>query len=310
MRRREKMKMPKQIVKIIYQDGDIIVIDKASGVSVTKDRTGSPQLLDLLRHQIDRQTATQLRLVHRLDKDTSGIVLLAKNKKAQTALCRMFENKLVKKTYLALVRGAAAQTSGTIDLPLLPDPKEPNRMCTAKKGKKAVTEWRLLADFGTVKLLTVYPLTGRTHQIRVHLSAVGLPLAIDPLYSSAKPLYLSEFKTDYRLGKGRDEIPLIERLTLHAYQIVIPAQNVLDAAAGAKITFSPVTPAQPAQSGLVLTNIEGVEGAEIQTCCFIAPLDKKFAATLKMLTKHNAHGLAAWTDPDCFSAIIRAQQLV
>jgi len=272
---------------MIYQDGDIIVIDKPTGVSVTKDRTGSPQLLDLLKSQIDPESIKRLRLVHRLDKDTSGILLLAKNKQAQTIYCRMFENKLIQKTYLALVRGATTQASGTIELPLLPDPKEPNCMCIAKKGKKAVTEWRLLADFGTVKLLAVCPLTGRTHQIRVHLSAVGLPLAVDPLYSSAKPLYLSEFKTDYRLAKGKEEIPLIERLTLHAYQIQVPLVT---------------QPGEPAHLAPGLTG--GLPD------CFIAPLDKKFAATLKMLTKHNAKGQSAWLNSDSFNVILTARQVV
>jgi len=274
--------MPKTTIEIIYQNQDIIVIDKPTGVSVTKDRTGSPQLLDLLKSQIDAEGIKGLRLVHRIDKDTSGLLLLAKNKQAQAIYCRMFEDKLIHKTYLALARGPTTQTKGVIDLPLLPDPKEPNRMCVAKKGKKAVTKWRLLADFGTVKLLAVYPVTGRTHQIRVHLSAVGLPLAIDPIYSSLRPLYLSDFKPDYRLGKGREEIPLIERLTLHAYQIVIPPQPALSEA----------------------------EGAGIQPYSFIAPLDKKFAATLKMLTKHNPKGPAAWINPDSFNVILAAQQVV
>jgi 23S rRNA-/tRNA-specific pseudouridylate synthase len=148
-----------------------------------------------------------------------------------------------------------------------------------KKGKRAVTKWKLLADFGTVKLLAVYPHTGRTHQIRVHLSAVGLPLTIDPIYSSSRLLYLSEFKTDYHLGKDKEEIPLIERLTLHAYQLVIP-HSVPD----------------------------GTAQAGIQARIFIAPLDKKFAATVKMLTKHNPNGNNAWLNIDYLSIILSARQ--
>ncbi len=276
-------------IEIFYQDKDIIVLSKPSGVSVTRDRTGSPQLLDVLKHQINAEDISRLRLVHRLDKDTSGLFLLARNKQTQTIYCRMFEDKQILKTYLAIVRGPVTQTSGTIDLPLIPNRHQPNRMCIAKrKGKKAVTEWKLLADFGRLKLLAVHPLSGRTHQIRVHLSAVGLPLAIDPFYSTSRPLYLSEFKADYRLGKGKEEKPLIERLTLHAYQLVIPAQ--------------------PALSEPVLSNIEGVEGARIQSRIFVAPLDKKFAATLKMLTRHNPKGDKAWENIDYYNAIIAAKK--
>jgi 23S rRNA pseudouridine1911/1915/1917 synthase len=258
--------MSKAKVEIIYQDDDILVVNKPAGISVTKDRRGTTQLKDLL--------GAQLRLVHRLDKDTSGVMLLAKNVQAQTRFTAYFEKREVKKTYLALVTGFIHDPQGTIDAPLTRDPKNPALMCIArKKGKTAVTNWQLLADFGRVALLAAEPLTGRTHQIRVHLSSVNLPLAIDPLYGSSQPLFLSEFKSEYRLGKFQTEKPLIERLTLHAYQLVIPAQ------------------------------------AGIHPNCFIGRLDKKFAACLKMLTKYNPKGLNAFLNPDNFSKIINSKRL-
>jgi RluA family pseudouridine synthase len=266
--------MSKAKVEIIYQNNDIIVINKPAGVSVTKDRTGVPQLVDFLTDQLGRQICSQLRLVHRLDKDTSGVMLLAKNIEAQTKFTAYFEKREVKKTYLAIVTGIVAGLQGTINAPLTRSPKNPALMCIArKKAKAAVTDWQLLADFGSVALLAVNPLTGRTHQIRVHLPSIALPLAIDPLYGSNRPLFLSDFKSDYRLAKGQTEKPLIERLTLHAYQLVIPAE------------------------------------AGIQPDCFIAGLDKKFAACLKMLTKYNPKGLNAFINPDNFSKIINTQRL-
>jgi len=260
--------MSKAKVEIIYQDDNIIVINKPSGVSVTKDRSGAGQLRDLLANQLPQQTISQLLLVHRLDKDTSGVMLLAKNTPAQALFSGFFTERLVKKTYLAIVTGAIPGPSGTIDAPLAPNPKNAAVMCiAARKGKEALTEWKLLADFELVALLAVNPLTGRTHQIRVHLSSIGLPLAIDPLYGSSQPLLLSDTKTDYRLHKSQTEKPLIERLTLHAYQLELlkPPPDCPD--------------------------------------CFVAGLDKKFAATIKMLTKHNPNGPQAFVNPDDFSRI-------
>jgi 23S rRNA pseudouridine1911/1915/1917 synthase len=212
--------------------------------------------------------------VHRLDKATSGVMIIARNIKAQIRFTNYFRSKLFKKTYLTLVTGVVPGQQGRIDAPLTQKGKKAGLMCIAhKKGKESVTHWRLLADFGSVALLSVNPITGRTHQIRVHLPHIGLPLAIDPFYGSSRPLYLSDFKQDYRLAKDQTEKPLIERLTLHSYQIQF---------------LNP-------ERGL----------PEV----FIAGLDKKFTVTLKMLTKYNPKGLDAFTDPDNFSRINTIQRL-
>ena len=277
--------MPKTKIEIIYADDDVIVINKPAGLSVTKDRAGMPQLTDILTEQLGAETASQLRLVHRLDKHTSGVMILARNKETQSVLSGYFERKLVKKTYLALVTGIPPGREGTINTPLARSRKNPAIMrISRQKGKAAATEWKLLADFGSIALLAVNPLTGRTHQIRVHLPYIGLPLAIDPLYGAKRPLFLSDFKADYRLAKDKTEKPLINRLTLHAYQLSFRAQP-------------------KAESRNLFNN------SSSRPNCFIARLDKKFAATIKMLTKHNPKGPDAFVNPDDLSKIINTRRL-
>jgi RluA family pseudouridine synthase len=266
--------MPKKEIEIIHQDDDILVVNKPSGVSVTADRAGRPELVDILAEQLGSRIRAELRLVHRLDKHTSGVMVLAKNARAQSLFSSRFQKRLVKKTYLALVTGIAPGHNGTINAPLAHSRKKPGLMCVDhRKGKEAITNWKLLADFGAVALLAVRPLTGRTHQIRVHLPAIGLPLLIDPLYGNPRPFYLSSLKADYRLGKGRTEKPLIDRLTLHAYQIELPNSQA------------------------------------DRPDSFIAGLDKKFTATTKMLTKHNPKGLDAFVNQDDFASIIHCRKL-
>ena len=260
--------MKKQAIEIIYEDNDILVINKPSGISVTKDRSGQEELQDVLKSHKD------LLLVHRLDKPTSGVMLLAKNTDAQRTYSRFFEERLVKKTYLTLVTGFARESQGVIDAPLAQSKHDHEKVTINHKiGKEAVTEWRLLADFELYALLAVCPKTGRTHQIRVHLPSIGLPLAIDQLYGSSKPIILSEFKRDYKFSTRHDEKPLIERLTLHAYQL----------------EFSEPVTGKPS--------------------IFIAGLDKKFAAAIKMLTKYCNKGNTAFDDPDMLTKILAAQQI-
>jgi RluA family pseudouridine synthase len=256
-------------IEIIYQDDDIIVLNKPTGISVTKDRSGADDLPTVLSEQLGLSEGQELRLVHRLDKDTSGAMVIAKNLPAQSWLSSCFEKGIARKTYLAIVQGGAIEQSGIIEAQLAPMEHERNKMqVVSKHGKEAVTQWELLADFGTLSLVAAHPLTGRTHQIRVHLASAGMPLAIDQVYGGGKGIYLSEVKQGYKVPKGQEERPLMERLTLHAYQLLVPLK----------------------------------EGAE--PSLFVAPLDEKFKATVKMLAKHNKRSFAAFTREGVFEKII------
>ena len=263
--------MPKSIIEIIGEGLDFVVINKPAGISVTADRSGAEDLLTLLKRQLPNEG--DLRLVHRLDKYTSGVMLIAKNREAQSLLSSHFEKRLIEKTYLALSIGAIPSRPRTINVPIIRSKRDARVMCVSrKKGKVAKTSFDVLADFGTICLLKVTPKTGRTHQIRLHLAHIGLPLAIDPLYGSSKPVMLSDYKDRYSRKKGQTEKPLIERLTLHAYQIELPAT-----------AFGPAV--------------------------YTAKLDKKFAAAIKMLTKHNPDGGAAFRDKDDMARILAGEKL-
>ena len=268
-----KMSMQKNKIEIVHEDDDLIVINKPAGISVTADRSGKEDILTVLARQV--AAGTDLRLIHRLDKFTSGVMLVAKNLPTQSKYSSMLEKRLIKKTYLALASGAIFEDGGTIDVGLARNRKNDRVMrIDRKRGKPAITHWKQLADFGVCSLLAVSPVTGRTHQIRVHLASEDMPLVIDPLYSATRPIMLSDVKTRYRQKKGQPEKPLMDRLTLHAYQIEIPADE------------SSNPPA-----------------------VYTAKLDKKFTACVKMLTKHNLNGPEAFRDPDTLQKILAGEAL-
>lgn len=259
-------------IEVIFENDHIIVVNKPTGISVTKDRSGKDGLLEVLNKQYTFDE--NLRIVHRIDKATSGIIIVAKNLQAQSIYSSCFEKRLFRKTYLAIVSGYVGTEKGRIKAPIAKSLVNAKQMCiSSKRGKEAITDFRLLAEFGLVSLIAAMPVTGRTHQIRVHCLNRNIPLAIDPLYAGSDPILLSNFKAGYGLSKGKEENPLIERLTLHAYQLVIPETEL-----GPEMTLT-------------------------------AKLDKKFAATIKMLTKHNPNGPDAFINQADFDAIIAANPI-
>lgn len=169
---------------ILYEDGEALVIDKPAGLPLDPPRAGGPSLedhLETLRLNFQRPPFP----VHRLDRDTSGCLLLARNPKALKRFSAAFEARTVLKVYLGIVDGQVTQAEGSIELALskISSVAEGWRMIPARKGKPAVTHWRKLAEHEGRTLVEFRPETGRTHQIRVHAaSGLGAPLLGDPIY--------------------------------------------------------------------------------------------------------------------------------
>jgi RluA family pseudouridine synthase len=220
---------------VVYEDSRIIVVNKAAGISVSADRW------DENRERLDRLVAASLAaplgapgsqgisggegrlwIVHRIDRDTSGLVLFARDPESHRFLSLAFEERRVGKRYTAVVHGRPAWKETSCDVPLVPNGNKRGLTIIDKyQGKKSLTLFRFLGGAGNYSVLEVEPRTGRTHQIRVHLAALGHPIVCDPLYGSDKPVFLSSFKPERR-GDPFEERPLLERLGLHAAELVLP----------------------------------------------------------------------------------------
>jgi len=196
-------------IDIIYEDDDIVVINKNAGMLSIPDRFDRKQ--DNL-YTILKQYYGEIFVVHRLDKETSGIICFAKNAETHRELNILFETRKIKKSYLVLVDGKLDKDSGIIDIPI-----KSNKSSKGFIIKESITEYRLLEEFKNYSLLEVFPRTGRMHQIRIHLSLIGHPLMVDSLYGNRDKIFLSEIKQNYKIS-GKEK-PLMNRLTLHSYKI-------------------------------------------------------------------------------------------
>ncbi len=170
-------------IQILHRDADLSIVAKPVGLLSVPGK--GPELADCLEGRLRAQDPETL-LVHRLDRDTSGIMVFARNRGAQRHLGLQFERRHIAKRYVALVRGAVRDEGGTLDLPMMADwPNRPRQM-VHDGGRRAVTRWEVLERGATATRVALHPETGRSHQLRVHMLALGHPIVGDPLYGDGR----------------------------------------------------------------------------------------------------------------------------
>lgn len=202
---------------IIFENDDFIALNKTSGLLSIPDREGKEvSLKNMLQEKYER-----IMTVHRLDKDTSGLIVFAKNEATHRHLSMQFEERKTKKIYVGLVLGSPAEKTGSINLPLAENMVQRGVMIVNRRGKESLTDYEVLDDFGIYSWMQFEIHTGRTHQIRVHMKEIGHPIVCDALYGDGKPVLLSSLKKKkFKLAKDvLEERPLMARLALHAFQL-------------------------------------------------------------------------------------------
>lgn len=240
---------------VIYSDEHFVVLNKKSGILIAADRYNqdAPRLDLLASEEFGRLYA-----VHRIDKDTSGLIVYARTPEAQQNLSVQFEKRLVQKTYHALVYGHPLWQDLHVDLALQPDGDARHRTVANKRfGKPSVTDFHVIGNCGPYSWIEAKPKTGRTHQIRVHLAENGFSIVCDPLYGgNQKPVRLSEIKRKWN-GDEEEERPLLSRLALHAYKI-----EFTHPATGENVSYTAPYPKDMDATRKQLAKIFGVDPLE------------------------------------------------
>ncbi|MCW3086847.1 MAG: RluA family pseudouridine synthase [Sediminibacterium sp.] len=207
---------------IIYENDGFIAVNKPSGLLSIPDRMGDENNLK----NILKERYGNIFTVHRLDKDTSGIIVFAKNEETHKQLSQLFEGREMEKYYVGLVYGNMMNASGSIDAPIMEHPGKATKMLTHAKGKPSLTDYEVLESFRLFSWVQFRIHTGRTHQIRVHMQHIGHSIVCDEIYGDAKPLLLSALKKNFKLSKiAEEERPILSRLALHSQRLAFTLNN-------------------------------------------------------------------------------------
>lgn len=210
-------------IETIFEDDDIIVINKPSGLLTIPDRYNDklPTLINYLKIKYK-----DCFIVHRLDKDTSGVMVFAKNAVAHRNLNIQFENQQVKKIYHAIVQGVLSKDEISVDIPLIQNPHGVG-VLPSIRGKECLSIIKVIERFKIATLVEVNLVTGRQHQLRAHTAAIGHPLLVDDLYGDNSEFKLSSIKRRYNLKKNTQEKPIISRVTMHSrvIEFLHPTKN-------------------------------------------------------------------------------------
>lgn len=209
-------------MEILAENEFFIAVNKPSGLLSIPDRLGEEVSLK----RILTEKYGSIYTVHRLDKDTSGVIIFAKTEVAHQQLSVLFEGREMEKYYLGLVHGQILNESGSIDAPIMEHPGKTTKMMTHAKGKPSLTDYEVLESFRSYSWVQFRIHTGRTHQIRVHMQHLGHPIVCDELYGDAKPVFLSSLKKNFKLSKAaEEERPILSRLALHSYRLKFSLNN-------------------------------------------------------------------------------------
>ena len=201
---------------IIAENENWIALNKPSGLLSIPDREGKEISLKMMLQEKYGRILT----VHRLDKDTSGLIVFAKDEATHRHLSIQFEERKTKKIYTGLVIGSPTEKKGSISLPLAENMVQRGMMIVNQRGKESLTDYEVIDDFGIYSWMQFEIHTGRTHQIRVHMKEIGHPLVCDELYGDGKSVLISSLKKKFNLSKNElEERPILSRLALHAFQL-------------------------------------------------------------------------------------------
>ena len=214
--------MTKQSIQIAFENEAFVAINKPAGMLSIPDRAQSEK--SLKEFLIEKYG--QIFTVHRLDKDTSGLIVFAKTEATHKFFSMLFEERKIEKYYMGVVLGMPSTTSGLIDAPISEHPVNKGMMTIHRNGKASSTGYEVLEAHKQFSLVSFQLHTGRTHQIRVHCKNWGHPLACDDMYGDGKPVLLSSFKKKFKLSKhDEEERPMISRLALHSYKLIFDDEH-------------------------------------------------------------------------------------